>query len=86
LYADAHIQRIFGGTSEMIKEVISGALPALGAKACLIGRPWAFALAAQGEAGVARLLATFRSELDKALVLAGHSAVTEISPETLIAY
>jgi len=35
---------------------------------------------------VARLLATFRSELEKALVLAGHSAVTEISPETLIAY
>jgi L-lactate dehydrogenase (cytochrome) len=64
----------------------SGRALALGAKACLTGRPWAFALATQGEAGVARLLATFRSELDKALVLAGHSAVTEISPETLIAY
>jgi hypothetical protein len=25
LYADAHIQRIYGGTSEMMKEVISGA-------------------------------------------------------------
>lgn len=44
---------------------------AIGANACLFGRPYAFALAAAGEAGVARLLATTREELRAAMVLAG---------------
>lgn len=44
---------------------------ALGADACLIGRPWAYALGAQGEKGVARLLETLRRELTVAMTLAG---------------
>jgi L-lactate dehydrogenase (cytochrome) len=43
----------------------------LGARACLIGRPWAFALAAQGEAGVAALLERMRAELVTAMQLTG---------------
>ncbi len=49
----------------------------LGAKACLIGRPWAFALAAQGEAGVAAMLATMRDELRTAMALTGCTDIAE---------
>ncbi|TGY88391.1 L-lactate dehydrogenase [Marinicauda algicola] len=48
-----------------------------GARACLIGRPWAFALAAAGEAGVAKMLETWRAELKTAQVL---SAATRLQP------
>lgn len=41
----------------------------LGAQACLIGRPWAFALAAAGEAGVAKMLDTWRAELRTGQIL-----------------
>ena len=44
---------------------------ALGAKACLIGRAWAYALGAGGEAGVARMLDVMRSELRVAMSLTG---------------
>ena len=44
---------------------------ALGAKACLIGRPWLYGLAAGGEAGVARVLETFAAEIDRTLALVG---------------
>lgn len=44
---------------------------ALGARGCLIGRAWAYALAAGGEAGVSKLLATFAAELKTAMVLTG---------------
>jgi L-lactate dehydrogenase (cytochrome) len=44
---------------------------ALGAKACLIGRAWAFALAARGEAGVAHALEIIRNELRVAMCLTG---------------
>jgi len=44
---------------------------ALGAKACLIGRAWAFALAGGGEAGVANALQIIRNELRVAMCLTG---------------
>jgi L-lactate dehydrogenase (cytochrome) len=44
---------------------------ALGARACLVGRPWAWALGAGGEAMVARMLGVMRSELTTALILTG---------------
>jgi L-lactate dehydrogenase (cytochrome) len=43
----------------------------LGAKACLIGRPWAYGLAAGGEKGVRRVLDLFKAELNVAQVLSG---------------
>ena len=51
---------------------------ALGAQACLIGRPWAYALAARGEAGVAHVLELFRKQMTTTLVLAGCDDVTKI--------
>ena len=44
---------------------------ALGARACLIGRPWAYALAAGGETGVAHLLELFRKQMVTTMILAG---------------
>jgi L-lactate dehydrogenase (cytochrome) len=44
---------------------------ALGAKACFIGRAWAYALGAGGQAAVTQMLGTIRAELEVAMVLTG---------------
>jgi L-lactate dehydrogenase (cytochrome) len=44
---------------------------ALGAKACFVGRAWAYALGAGGEAMISRMLGTLRSELATAMTLTG---------------
>ena len=51
---------------------------ALGAKAVLIGRPHAWALAAGGEAGVSRVLEILRDELATVMVASGCATVAEI--------
>jgi L-lactate dehydrogenase (cytochrome) len=56
---------------------------ALGADACLIGRAWAWALAAEGERGVARLLAVLRHELRTAMILTGCRDVAEAGRELI---
>jgi isopentenyl diphosphate isomerase/L-lactate dehydrogenase-like FMN-dependent dehydrogenase len=49
---------------------------ALGAKACLIGRPWLFGLATNGEAGVGAVLEAFGDEIDRTLALLGVADAT----------
>jgi L-lactate dehydrogenase (cytochrome) len=44
---------------------------ALGARACFVGRPWAWALGAGGQAAIARMLDTLRAELAVAMILTG---------------
>jgi L-lactate dehydrogenase (cytochrome) len=44
---------------------------ALGAKACMLGRAWAYPLAARGQAGVAHALELFRGEIATAMALTG---------------
>ena len=56
---------------------------ALGARACLVGRPWAFAVAARGEAGVDHLLRRFRTEMLVTLGLTGVSDVGHIDASVL---
>jgi L-lactate dehydrogenase (cytochrome) len=51
---------------------------ALGAQACLIGRPWAYALAASGQAGVAHVLELFKKQMTTTMVLAGCDDVRKI--------
>ena len=51
---------------------------ALGAKAVLIGRPYVWGLACDGEAGVRRVIEMLRDELFLSMQLAGKSAVAEI--------
>lgn len=57
---------------------------ALGAKACMLGRPWAYAVAARGEAGVAHMLSVMRSEMNVAMALCGQTEVCRLSRETLL--
>jgi len=56
---------------------------ALGAKACFVGRAWAYALGAGGEARVAKMLATLRSELAVAMILTGCNKVADAGRELL---
>ena len=51
---------------------------ALGARGALIGRPWAWALAGGGEAGLGQLLATWQQELRTTMALAGVTRVEDI--------
>jgi len=57
---------------------------ALGADACMIGRAWAYALAAQGEQGVSDLLQTFNAEIKIAMALTGVTSISQLSKEILI--
>lgn len=52
---------------------------ALGAKACSMGRPYLYALAAGGEAGVMRLLGRLRAEIDRDMALMGCTNITQVT-------
>jgi L-lactate dehydrogenase (cytochrome) len=52
----------------------------LGARAVLIGRAYAYGLAAAGEAGVTRALEIFRDDLERTLRLLGCESVSELNP------
>ena len=54
---------------------------ALGAAACLIGRPQLWGLAGAGEAGVAHVLDIYRRELDRVMGLCGVSRLADIGRE-----
>lgn len=56
---------------------------ALGARAVLVGRAWAWAVAARGEAGVRHMLAILRADIDVALGLTGHSSFADIDRSAL---
>jgi len=51
---------------------------ALGAKACLIGRAWAYGVAAKGEAGVTAVIETIRRELRTSMSLIGKTRIADI--------
>lgn len=56
---------------------------ALGARAVLVGRAWAWAVAAGGEDAVARMLEGLRSDIDVALALTGRNSVAELDRSNL---
>lgn len=56
---------------------------ALGAKACFVGRPWAWALGAGGERQVARMLEILSAELAVAMILTGCKSVRDAGPDLL---
>ncbi len=58
-------------------------LMALGAQACLIGRGWAWAVAARGQAGVTHVLDVLRADIDVALGLTGTTSVRDLGPDAL---
>ena len=56
---------------------------ALGARACMIGRAWGYAVAGRGEAGVTHMLSVMRNEMTVALALCGVTDVAKLDRETL---
>jgi L-lactate dehydrogenase (cytochrome) len=57
---------------------------ALGAKACMIGRAWGYAVAARGEAGVTHVLATMKKEMEVALALTGTTNLAALGRDSLL--
>jgi pre-mycofactocin synthase len=53
---------------------------ALGARAVMIGRPYLWALAANGQAGVENILDILRNGIDSTVYGLGHSSVHDLSP------
>ena len=56
---------------------------ALGAKACFVGRAWAYALGAGGQAAIARMLETLQAELEVAMVLTGCRSIRDAGRDLL---
>jgi L-lactate dehydrogenase (cytochrome) len=56
---------------------------ALGARAVLVGRPWAWAVAARGQAGVRHMLDVMRADIDTALGLTGQTSVAGLDRSAL---
>jgi L-lactate dehydrogenase (cytochrome) len=55
----------------------------LGARAVLIGRAWAWAVAARGEAGVRHVLEVMKTDIDVALALTGHTSIGAVDRSAL---
>jgi L-lactate dehydrogenase (cytochrome) len=56
---------------------------ALGADACMLGRAWAYALAAQGEIGVINMLKIVENEMSVAMALTGVTKIEDIDASIL---
>lgn len=69
VYVDGGIRR----GSDVLKAL------SLGARAVLIGRPYLWGLAANGQAGVAKVLELLRSELDLCMALSGTPTIEKVS-------
>ena len=50
----------------------------------LLGRAWAYALAAEGEAGVAHVLQLISAEMMVAMALTGVTKISQLSPDNLV--
>ncbi|MCZ8370541.1 MAG: FMN-dependent L-lactate dehydrogenase LldD [Porphyrobacter sp.] len=59
-------------------------LLALGAKGVLLGRPWVFALAAQGQKGVEHMLRLIEAEMRVAMTLTGVNSIADIDRSILV--
>ena len=57
---------------------------ALGAKACMIGRPYMYGLASNGRAGVAKALDLLRNEIDLALALTGNTSLAALDRSSIL--
>jgi isopentenyl diphosphate isomerase/L-lactate dehydrogenase-like FMN-dependent dehydrogenase len=57
---------------------------ALGARACLVGRPVMYGLAVGGSAGAERVLSIFRNEIEHTMALLGVRTVDEITRDLVV--
>lgn len=58
---------------------------ASGARAVLIGRPWIWAVAARGEAGLRQLLRTMKGEMNVSMALTGATTIASLTKDVLAA-
>jgi L-lactate dehydrogenase (cytochrome) len=78
-----------GGSAEVLADggVRTGLdvvkLLALGARAVLVGRGWAWAVAARGQSGVGHMLEVIRADIDVALGLTGNRSAAELDRQAL---
>jgi L-lactate dehydrogenase (cytochrome) len=56
---------------------------ALGAKGVMIGRPWAYALAAEGQAGIEHMLQLMAAELRVAMALTGCARIADVDRQVI---
>jgi lactate 2-monooxygenase len=66
------------GGSDMLKAL------ALGARAVLIGRPYAFGLGMGGEDGVRHVLRSLRNDFELTMRLSGYASLDELCPQSLV--
>ncbi len=66
------------GGSDMLKAL------ALGARAVLIGRPYALALGMAGEPGVRHVLRALRNDFELTMRLSGYASLDELGPQSLV--
>jgi L-lactate dehydrogenase (cytochrome) len=66
------------GGSDMLKAL------ALGARAVLIGRPYAFGLGLGGEDGVRHVLRALRNDFELTMRLSGYASLDELCPQSLV--
>lgn len=59
-------------------------LLALGAKGVLLGRAWAYALGAAGEAGITKMLGLIEAEMRVAMALTGVTRIEQINKDNLV--
>lgn len=83
----AALPRVIDGVGGAVEVLMDGGIRrgtdvlkalALGARAVLIGRPYLWGLAADGEAGVRRVLELLRAELELAMALSGRPTIASI--------
>jgi L-lactate dehydrogenase (cytochrome) len=55
----------------------------LGARACLLGRAWTYAVSAGGEEAVTHVLRIIRDEMKVAMALTGNNRLADLGPEVL---
>ena len=64
--------------SDIVKAV------ALGARACMAGRAYLYALGAAGEQGVDHVLAMLKSDVRRTMALLGARTVADLDPELVV--
>jgi L-lactate dehydrogenase (cytochrome) len=79
---DGRIDVLFDGGIRSGLDVVKAM--ALGANACLIGRAWAYAVAARGRVGVAHVLDIIRADMQVALALTGVPKATDLDASALV--
>src|ERR1700742_4190665 len=77
----SQIEVLFDGGIRSGQDVVRAL--ALGAKACMIGRAYAYGLGAGGEAGVAKAIDILRNELNVTMGLCGVNTIAEIDDHVI---